>query len=81
MNDKIELRKITKNSNSSNNSTTIMNENENSKKNSGLKSDLRQLFLLVWKNYSLQKRSIIGSIVEILVPALFAIILQLFKIG
>jgi hypothetical protein len=41
----------------------------------GFKSDIKQLFLLIWKNYSLQKRSIISTAFEILIPALFAIIL------
>jgi hypothetical protein len=34
-----------------------------------------QLNLLLWKNYKLQIRSIVGLLLEILVPALFAIIL------
>lgn len=37
--------------------------------------DLKQLALLLWKNTLLQKRSIISTILEILVPALFVIIL------
>ena len=36
---------------------------------------LNQLKLLLWKNYALQKRSVIGTILELAVPALFAIIL------
>lgn len=42
---------------------------------SGLAGDLKQLWLLTWKNYSLQKRAIIGTFFEIFIPALFAIIL------
>ena len=42
---------------------------------SDLKVCLNQLRLLLWKNYSLQKRSIIGTILELAVPAFFAIIL------
>jgi hypothetical protein len=40
-----------------------------------LLNDLRQLNLLLWKNYSLQKRSVIATILEIFVPTLFVIIL------
>lgn len=40
-----------------------------------LKSNLKQLGLLTWKNYTIQKRSIIGLLLEILLPALFSIIL------
>ena len=36
---------------------------------------LNQLKLLLWKNYALQKRSVIGTILELAIPALFAIIL------
>lgn len=39
------------------------------------KSDLKQLKLLLWKNVNLQKRSLIGLILELIVPAFFAIIL------
>lgn len=39
------------------------------------KTNLNQLGLLLWKNYTLQKRSIIGSILELVIPAFFAIIL------
>lgn len=39
------------------------------------KSDLQQLWLLLWKNASLQKRSWIGLCLEIILPAFFAIIL------
>src|SRR4051812_14479908 len=37
---------------------------------------VKQFFLLLWKNYTLQKRSLIGTCLEIAVPALFAIILM-----
>lgn len=40
-----------------------------------LKNDLKQLWLLLWKNLRLQIRSPIGLALEILVPALFAFIL------
>nr|QUF59427.1 ATP-binding cassette transporter Abca3-1 [Brachionus angularis] len=43
--------------------------------NFDFKTNFKQIYLLLWKNYSLQKRSIIGTILEILVPALFVIIL------
>ena len=36
---------------------------------------LRQLQLLLWKNLKLQMRSPVGTLIELLVPALFAIIL------
>lgn len=36
---------------------------------------LHQFWLLLWKNYKLQKRSAIGTVLEIAVPALFAFIL------
>lgn len=39
------------------------------------KRDLKQLGLLLWKNYRLQIKSPIGLVLEILVPALFAFIL------
>lgn len=38
-------------------------------------TNIKQIFLLLWKNFSLQKRSKIGTILEILVPTLFVIIL------
>jgi len=40
-----------------------------------MKRNLNQLYLLLWKNYRLQIRSIVGLLVELLVPAMFAIIL------
>lgn len=40
-----------------------------------LKSNLKQIGLLMWKNFTLQKRGIIATIIEILVPTLFVIIL------
>jgi hypothetical protein len=40
-----------------------------------MKRNLNQLYLLLWKNYRLQIRSIVGLVVELLVPAMFAIIL------
>jgi len=40
-----------------------------------VKSNFKQLGVLLWKNYVLQKRSIVGLILEILLPMLFAIIL------
>ena len=41
--------------------------------------NLNQFSLLSWKNLKLQKRSIISTILEIAVPALFAIILILIR--
>jgi ATP-binding cassette subfamily A (ABC1) protein 3 len=38
-------------------------------------ANFNQLRLLIWKNWCLQKRSIIGTVIELFVPALFAIIL------
>lgn len=43
---------------------------------SRLFSWLHQFWLLLWKNYKLQKRSLIGTVLEIAVPALFAFILM-----
>lgn len=40
-----------------------------------LHNDFKQLWLLLWKNFRLQLRSPIGLLIEILTPALFAIIL------
>jgi ATP-binding cassette subfamily A (ABC1) protein 3 len=42
---------------------------------SSFKQDMKQLNLLVWKNWSLQKRAVISTLIELLVPAVFAIIL------
>jgi ATP-binding cassette subfamily A (ABC1) protein 3 len=42
---------------------------------SEFKKNLNQLRLLLWKNYALQKRSVIGTILELAIPAFFAIIL------
>lgn len=38
-------------------------------------NNLRQLKLLLWKNYLIQKRSKIGTIAEIIVPTIFVLIL------
>lgn len=40
-----------------------------------LKNDLRQLKLLLWKNFLIQKRSKIGTLMEIIVPTIFVMIL------
>lgn len=40
-----------------------------------VKSDLKQLWLLLWKNVNLQKRSLVGLFLELMLPAFFAIIL------
>jgi ATP-binding cassette, subfamily A (ABC1), member 3 len=40
-----------------------------------IKKKHSQLALLLWKNFKLQKRSMFGTVLEIFVPALFAIIL------
>jgi hypothetical protein len=40
-----------------------------------LSSNFNQLNLLLWKNFNLQKRAFIATILEICVPALFALIL------
>nr|UOU03313.1 ATP-binding cassette subfamily A3-2 [Brachionus rubens] len=42
---------------------------------SDIKTNLNQIYLLSWKNYSLQKRAIISTILEILIPTLFVVIL------
>ena len=42
---------------------------------SDLKVSLNQLKLLLWKSFKLQKRSVIGTILELALPAFFAIIL------
>ena len=41
-----------------------------------MKKSKNQLFLLLWKHFILQKRSIPGLLLKLLVPALFAIILM-----
>nr|QNH67858.1 ATP-binding cassette transporter subfamily A member 3 X1 [Brachionus rotundiformis] len=41
----------------------------------GLNNNLKQLFLLLWKNLRLQLKSPVGLALEILVPAIFAFIL------
>ena len=48
---------------------------EENKNVSSFRRNLNQLNLLLWKNYRLQLKSIIGLILELTVPALFAIIL------
>lgn len=48
---------------------------ENEKNDVTKKPHHNQLLLLLWKNFSLQKRSIIGTILELTIPAIFAIIL------
>lgn len=48
---------------------------ENEKNDVTKKPYHNQLLLLLWKNFSLQKRSIIGTILELTIPAIFAIIL------
>jgi hypothetical protein len=50
-------------------------DDQTSPKKSCIVSNLQQLYLLLWKNVVLQKRSLIGMVLEICVPALFAIIL------
>jgi hypothetical protein len=50
-------------------------EDQPSQKKSFILSNLHQLYLLLWKNAILQKRSLIGMALEICVPALFALIL------
>ena len=74
--------RLGENENMSSNSTLETNSNNRKKSSSpsmssstSILTDLKQLNLLLWKNYLLQKRSIIGTILEILVPALFVIIL------
>ncbi|CAF0888563.1 unnamed protein product [Brachionus calyciflorus] len=42
---------------------------------SEFKTNANQISLLLWKNYALQKRSVLSTILEILVPTLFVIIL------
>ena len=44
-----------------------------------LKSDLKQLGLLLWKNYKIQKRSPVGLCLELILPALFITIFPLIK--
>lgn len=39
------------------------------------KTNIKQLFLLFWKNFRLQLKSPVGLALEILVPAIFAFIL------
>ena len=41
-----------------------------------MKQSKNQLFLLLWKHFILQKRSIPGLLLKLIVPALFAIILM-----
>ena len=47
----------------------------NDKKSSSLKTILNQLSLLLWKSFVIQKRSVISTILELIVPAFFAVIL------
>nr|QNH67859.1 ATP-binding cassette transporter subfamily A member 3 X2 [Brachionus rotundiformis] len=42
---------------------------------SEFKTNLKQIWLLMWKNFTLQKRGVIGTLIEILVPTLFVLIL------
>ena len=50
-------------------------DNANNGFSKKMNSNFNQLNLLLWKNFNLQKRSIIATILEICVPALFALIL------
>lgn len=52
-----------------------MSRTELKEHDSELKSNLKQIRLLMWKNFTQQKRNLIGTIIEILVPTLFVIIL------
>ena len=47
----------------------------NTKKKSLMSTNFEQFKILFWKNFILQRRSILGTILEICLPALFAIIL------
>jgi len=40
---------------------------------------LDQLNLLLWKNYTLQKRRPMATVVELLVPALFSLVLLIIR--
>lgn len=42
---------------------------------SKLKANCNQLKLLLWKIFQIQKRSIIGTLLELIMPAFFAILL------
>ena len=45
-------------------------------KNSSFKKSIQQFLLLLWKNFTIQKRSIFGSLLILTLPALFAVILM-----
>jgi len=40
---------------------------------------LDQLNLLLWKNYTLQKRRTMATVIELLVPALFSLVLLIVR--
>jgi hypothetical protein len=46
---------------------------------SNIKSDLRQINLLIWKNFKFLLRSPIGLIIELIIPAFLAFVLLPFR--
>lgn len=39
-----------------------------------------QLYLLIWKNYTIHKRRLLWTFVECLLPSVFAVVILLFKL-
>ena len=51
------------------------NKSVDSNKSSIHKSNLKQLNLLLWKNFKIQQRSVVALLIELLIPAFLALVM------